>query len=1624
MTSALAAGPATVSHGNAPMEDPFLSPNPQQKSQHRYSSFDVKSFTLTNSPTVARRALQAHLAETERRITDASQLGTSLVQQRQEITERLKEIEIQQNDEQIGPVLKQKLADLEREYNEISRDAARAFLPKAKSTISENDGIYTGSLMLSSQATNSPSKISVPSRKQRNQPSNRVHDIEFATEISTSLLAQVRQLQALLAEKDEALKAVTLEKSRLELDAEGFSQRLRTLDESEQRYKDENWNLETQTHELMASLKEANEREQKLINSLKTATEDKTSALKDLDELKQTHGKLLEEKESSQKHNETEFMSMRKHMTATDKERFELQRTVEDLKNQNEHLAKAVATRFREAESDAPRERSTDNEDLIDDDGTIDNSPLVSPIKGTPRHNMLESETLKSSLHHAHRMIQNLKSNITREKSEKFELKRMLQEARDELDIRRGEAARAPGSATKQRQRAKSILDNFKKPIKPSMLGAVRSPKTNIVSDEPEWEDHVEEQSPTRGPAARLFAADPTLNSKFTTDVSSAYQTANETEAGESYQTANETEAEAFETAHEPETTESEAFQTGAEHLSDDSEELTETEHKTPQRDTIRARRPSPFIAIKPGDRNSFLSTASTSDGEEGAHTLMTPIQMHPPRYKLRMSRGIMSRRPRIASGDHHSLLFGNNLSSAKASPASITSRRSSNALTGQSLFAELGELNAGDSGDECIGTPARSNVASQKSFPTTPTSRPGTARRNLSSMEYPVPPLPKAAMVDSGMMTEPWEPSPKVFMSDASVTAQSPMSDTSTFVEPPTNSPSSDTMKRIVRDAFVSTEAPKPLMVNASTSAAPRPTMADASVFAETPKTPKPTMADASVFAGSPKRAVADASVSAEAPKPLMVDASVFAEEAPREIPVALQSVSIPKVEYVDSACQYVLEEHDLPVLNSSATQVVVDEDAVPEEAAPVPKLEYTASASQTIPEERNVPVVSDVGTQMLAYSQMEQAAQTVSFKYLDSTSQTTPEPKIIPRLSDVGTQYSPQEEVKPLPPVLSIIPPSKAAPSSSGDVPTSSEECKEDDTPKATAASTILGSVFGWNKSKATPGVQIAEDSPNSEPEGRPQTSRRDMKSPLGDISGNATLRAQANPGRQAKARSEISDRSSQTILSSQQIDKILMDNAKNSLAATANQKAKSKEIARPIVAEATASPSRPWSSRNTTASAQTTLTIPEEPQLSSLPVKRPGSANSLHVNSASYPPLPADHKQAIAAAQRAPTPEFHQSNMGPPLAPASAYRLTPVRPRTPNEQVVSTPPRGGTTPRARYSRSQPTSRLSRRSSVSSFASELDERFNIRPDLQIPQGLPVNTDPRMIQAITQTMIGEYLWKYTRKAGRGEMSANRHRRFFWVHPYTRTLYWSDRDPSTAGRAELKAKSVAIEAVRVITDDNPMPPGLHRKSLIVITPGRTVKFTATTGQRHETWFNALSYLLLRTNDQAEEDIIDTTHQLTSEDVDEFNPGYARSKTPNSHRQSLSSYNSHATNRKRASSMAPRNSHQDSTASSMASRHPTQRSISRLSNMFRGSFSSRRSRISGMEAVTMDSSIYEASLVHDSTEDINQEIETPEGDPDKLENVRACCDGRHDVSSLARRGGKSGNSHSSRHSHNH
>jgi hypothetical protein len=167
----------------------------------------------------------------------------------------------------------------------------------------------------------------------------------------------------------------------------------------------------------------------------------------------------------------------------------------------------------------------------------------------------------------------------------------------------------------------------------------------------------------------------------------------------------------------------------------------------------------------------------------------------------------------------------------------------------------------------------------------------------------------------------------------------------------------------------------------------------------------------------------------------------------------------------------------------------------------------------------------------------------------------------------------------------------------------------------------------------------------------------------------------------------------------------------------------------------------------------------------------------------------------------------------NMGPPPA---LYRQTSKTSVLSDQQLRS--PGGPSTSAAAWEKSR--DNVKRRAtavinengngksgyiSASSSVSDMRDRANsfssvdsvVQNNKRPPprQTASTGTDPQTISAITQTMIGEYAYKYTRRAiGRG-MSENRHKRFFWVHPYTKTLYWSAQDPGASAASESKAKS-------------------------------------------------------------------------------------------------------------------------------------------------------------------------------------------------------------------------------------
>ncbi|KAK0666280.1 meiotic cell cortex C-terminal pleckstrin homology-domain-containing protein [Cercophora samala] len=147
------------------------------------------------------------------------------------------------------------------------------------------------------------------------------------------------------------------------------------------------------------------------------------------------------------------------------------------------------------------------------------------------------------------------------------------------------------------------------------------------------------------------------------------------------------------------------------------------------------------------------------------------------------------------------------------------------------------------------------------------------------------------------------------------------------------------------------------------------------------------------------------------------------------------------------------------------------------------------------------------------------------------------------------------------------------------------------------------------------------------------------------------------------------------------------------------------------------------------------------------------------------------------------------------------------------------------------------------------------------------------------VVEAIAQTMVGEWMYKYVRRRksfgmadvkGGDDTSNDRHKRWVWLQPYDRCILWSSKQPTTGGallgksgrkrtfsrintmfRTDTNPSSVTIQSVIDVKDDNPPPRGagpLFTRSILILTPQRALKFTASNAERHYIWLNSLSFL--------------------------------------------------------------------------------------------------------------------------------------------------------------------------------
>lgn len=236
-------------------------------------------------------------------------------------------------------------------------------------------------------------------------------------------------------------------------------------------------------------------------------------------------------------------------------------------------------------------------------------------------------------------------------------------------------------------------------------------------------------------------------------------------------------------------------------------------------------------------------------------------------------------------------------------------------------------------------------------------------------------------------------------------------------------------------------------------------------------------------------------------------------------------------------------------------------------------------------------------------------------------------------------------------------------------------------------------------------------------------------------------------------------------------------------------------------------------------------------------------------------------------------------HGNRSPPPFSETTEEPESPALPPLPHNHITS--PRFRDNGGSRY-------RPSHRSQLSTTTARTAQTYQTNGTDANSQASGSGTTG-VVDAIAQTMVGEWMFKYVRRrksfgvpeqGGREETSNDRHKRWVWLAPYERAILWSSKQPSSGsalmGKAGRKRKpcpqtpkhnrwsverlmrmgflpnsAVTIQSVLDVKDDNAAPKGtttIFNRSILILTPQRALKFTAVSAERHYLWLTALSFL--------------------------------------------------------------------------------------------------------------------------------------------------------------------------------
>ncbi|KAI0254640.1 hypothetical protein BJV78DRAFT_934674 [Lactifluus subvellereus] len=1516
-----------------------------------------------------RQHLQNLVDGKEKQLQQAAALGERLLAQRVELEERVRLLQ-----EMDGDKSDEITADIRERYRELA-DAVRAWdFGNVQLTTAFTSSNVNGSLTPQSIEAHEPLRdeqerpkpvpgtSAAQSRRAKNA-AHRADDVEFAFEIGSGLLTEVRRLQSLLAERDKAIQDMKEEKDDLEKSIESLRGALKSQEQSTDKYKEENWNLEVTLQELRIQFSDSQSTVQRLESEHKRLTRQLNKAREAADQQKNEAERLKTGLEDLKANHETAIAQSRKQAASLQRDKSDLQQSLDTVKAEMARLNRRLPrgspmTPEGKGRSDllTPHDREVDDvfspapstsrrrgdtSVMFSADGEYDSSPDVSPSRPfqAPNHPSNEVEALQQRLSHAQRQINTLKSTLQREKELKIEYRKRLD----------GSPAISTDPNTEEYVSDEDTEDGTPGTgKKPRRLGSLRVGRG------------------TRGRGRGRGSI--TLIQRLE---HAARSLTSEDDGDEDFGALTNT---------PPQVPPLPVFFGSGAEADDEPERDYQDEEEEAPIDPSPSNRGS-IDGLDPAFANVLRRSSSSGSLPYNRSPLRQAVVSRSVPRRSRGGAAFQEARPASYVGQPEALaaeLFGTGMDSVAEGETAVAT-------------AEFGCQTEFEEADLELPLPIRVTPAA-----------PETAEFGVQV----VPEVPKSKlMMETAMQTDTEtipSPGPKVVIGHAEIGIQHEL-----IEAPRTHADSSIETERIAEHELTPAAPPTPLPITLQTGVQTS-SVQTAQIEVQTFSFPVPERVDVETQTAPVPPSLVQVSDEVDADGDSTLDDTTIEPASPHDtITVIYGGIFTSEHEqanegfndaatetgadtdtdadYQDARQSILLTTPTPSMEDYQSMQTFSDDDGKDDnddddddaESIKASMLAYRRDAEDDVSPAAASPEPARPDTPQITYE--SQAVQVGPAEDPAPTLVSTSEPEPIPEPAPSAVPEPPKPELREI-----SVQTDKWVPS-----------------PPASPAHPRGPSLLGF-KAAGTGTQQFQYIAPHAAGPARPVTPVHSVPpSPSAVRDSVATIIP--------APRSQGHDRRPSIESALSGADETTPRSRIPSAAPAPVDRSRPPMIMLPPPPRAPPPPnSMPppqfIPERRVPTSSTSSHDIPPGRPISPPPPELVQRATTPTFGSVRGG-LPRQHGSSLPTtaqglASRPSTNSFRSANNA--AAPSTVHTLFSSRDR---DRV-----RGMSTTSLQSDRSLGSGRSSISSDNHYYPARTQSRATNAPAgiTEYPQNGMADTstrgtDPAILHAITQTMIGEFLYKYTRRTigkGHGE---RRHKRFFWVHPYTRTLYWSDADPGSSNVSESSAKSAYIEAVRSVLDPNPLPPGLHQYSVVVSTPFREMKFTAPTRERHDIWLNALQYLLTRPGT-----IPSTTNgpngTITVSGATPFSPmtGHAglpaEDHQPDRHNPQLASPQSLRSGRSLHVSG-------DTWGTSRGQRSTSQLSVGGSIGKRSGTPAAEYLRYPGPDGPYSPSKSFEQVRggVGDDDCDFELHEETmSDGGFEGLENVRACCDGMHTV----------------------